>query len=129
MAHIPDVVDPRHPLVERVRVLCLRYGGVAEVKSWGRPTFRVNGKIFVVVAAMADRPYSIVIKPDSVDEPALRQDPRFFTPPYWGPFGWLAIDADDGADWSEVAELIDASYRLVAPRRLVRDLDADPIVR
>ena len=39
--------------------------------------------------------------------------------------GWLGLDLDGpGADWAEVAELVDASYRLLAPIRLVRRLDA-----
>ena len=37
---------------------------------------------------------------------------------------WLGIDIDaPGTDWTEVGELIDASFRWVAPARLVRELD------
>ena len=32
--------------------------------------------------------------------------------------------ADPDIDWQEVAELVDASYRLVAPKKLVAELDA-----
>ena len=126
----PDVVDPHHPLVERVRAICLRYPDAVEVPAWGRPTFRTPNKIFVIAGATMDRQFSIVIKPDPADEPALRQDPRFFAPPYWGPFGWLAIDTDtDGTDWQELEELIDSSYRLVALKRQVKALDEHPLVR
>lgn len=38
--------------------------------------------------------------------------------------GWLGIDLDDDTDWREIAELIDASFRVTAPRRLSRELDA-----
>ena len=68
---------------------------------------------------------AIMIRPDPGDEPALRQDPRFWVPAYLGPSGWLGIDLDtDVTDWTEVAELIDASYRVTAPARLVRELEA-----
>lgn len=121
----PPVIDPRDPLVERVRGLCLGYPEAAEVVSWGRPTFRAGKRIFVMVGSSMDRPYTIVFKPDPADRPALVQDDRFFSPPYWGAMGWLAIDIDrPDNDWTELAELIDASYRLVALRRQLRELDA-----
>jgi len=66
---------------------------------------------------------AILVRPDADDAPALRQDPRFWVPAYVGPSGWLGIDFDDDTDWQEIAELIDASYRMTAPRRLVKELD------
>ena len=46
-------------------------------------------------------------------------DPRrFFSPPYYGPKGWVGMRLDDGVDWAEVAVFVMRSYRLVAPRRL-----------
>jgi predicted DNA-binding protein (MmcQ/YjbR family) len=126
----PDVVDLKNPLVARMRELCLSYPDAVEVPAWGRPTFRTPTKIFVILGATMERPLSIIIKPDPTDEPALRQDPRFWNPPYWGPFGWLAIDIDRAdTDWQELAELVDASYRLVALKRQVRALDEHPLVR
>jgi predicted DNA-binding protein (MmcQ/YjbR family) len=130
VADHPEVVDLQHPLVVRATELCLRFPDAVQIPAWGRPTFRTPTKIFAIVGATMDRPLSLVIKPDPTDEPALRQDPRFFMPPYWGPFGWLGIDIDGpGADWQEFAELVDASYRQVALKRQVRTLDSDPVVR
>ncbi|TQM61594.1 hypothetical protein FBY41_1601 [Humibacillus xanthopallidus] len=48
--------------------------------------------------------------------------------PYLGPYGWLGLDfapagSVEQVAWDEVAELVDASYRLTAPARLVRLLD------
>lgn len=78
-----------------------------------------------MVASSMDRPYTIVFKPEADDRPALLQDPRFFSPPYWGPGGWLTIDIDPpDTDWTEIAELIDASYRLVALKRQLKALDS-----
>ena len=103
----------------------MTYPEAAEVEAWGRPTFRAGKKIFTVVGSSSERPYSIVIKPDPDARLAYLQDSRFFIPPYWGPSGWLGIDIDGpDADWTEFAELIDASYRLVALVRQVRQLDS-----
>ena len=125
----PEVVDPRHPLVERVRVIAMRFPDAVELPAWGRPTFRAGKKIFVFAGATMERPLTIVIKPDPLDAPALRQDQRFWPPPYWGPSGWLAIGIGGDADWDELTELIDSSYRQVALQRQLRTLDSDPVVR
>ena len=38
-------------------------------------------------------------------------------------FGWLSIRVDRGAvDWDEIAERLTESYRIVAPKRLVKAL-------
>jgi len=49
-------------------------------------------------------------------------------PPYLASWGddVLAVVLDEISDWTEVAELIAESYRLLAPARLVRELDALP---
>ena len=66
-------------------------------------------------------PHSIMVKVDESDRRALEQDRRFFFPAYLGPSGWLGLDfaATKKVDWNEVAELIDASFRLVAPKKLI----------
>ena len=45
-------------------------------------------------------------------------------PAYLGPYGWIGLDLDETTDWTEVAELLDASYRLTAPKKLIAELDA-----
>ena len=70
-------------------------------------------------------PYSMLVKVDESDHRALEQDARFYYPAYMGPFGWLGLDftAAD-VDWDEIRELADASYRLVAPKKLIKQLDS-----
>lgn len=125
----PQVVDPQHPAVVRLRAVCLRYPEAVEVNVWGRPTFRAGKKIFAVAGSSMAVPLSMVFKPDPEDEPALRQDPRVFVPPYFGASGWLAVPLDGEVGDDEIAELVDASYRQVALRRQLTALDADPVVR
>ena len=56
---------------------------------------------------------------------AAAQPDRFYLPAYIGPKGWVALRLDIGkVDWEEVAELVAASYRQIAPKRLVSLLPA-----
>lgn len=46
---------------------------------------------------------------------------RFYIPSYLGPRGWVALRLDVGEiDWQEVADIVTGSYRLIAPKKLVR---------
>jgi predicted DNA-binding protein (MmcQ/YjbR family) len=75
---------------------------------------------------MVSYPYSMLVKVDESDRRALQQDARFYYPAYLGPSAWLGLDFTAApVDWDEVRELIDASFRLIAPRRLVKQLEAE----
>lgn len=122
--------DDDDPCLARVRELASAFPGAAEKVSHGRPAFFTK-KVFAyyggslkVDEQWVEHPHSIVVQPDPDDRPALVEDPRVYVPAYLGPSGWLGIDLVAGGDWAEVAELLDASFRLTAPRRNVEELDA-----
>jgi hypothetical protein len=125
----PLMFDDADPLLRRVREIALALPEAAEKITHGRPTFYTS-KSFAYYGGsprgeVGDRHDSaLLLRPDPVDEPALRQDRRFWEPSYLWPHGWLATDLGSGTDWREVAELLDASYRVTAPKRLVKALDA-----
>ena len=135
MAH-PPRFDEDDPILHRLRAACGRLPEVHERVSHGRPTFRAGekGTTFAVYGGTRKvRPgehephdHAVLLRPDPGEQGALAEDPRFFSPAYYGPSGWLGLDLDDAAvDWTEVAELLDASYRTVASRSLLARLD-DP---
>jgi predicted DNA-binding protein (MmcQ/YjbR family) len=77
-----------------------------------------------VPGEMTPFPHSVLVKADENDRKALEQDRRFFFPAYMGPYGWVGLDFTAATvDWAEVRELVDASYRLVAPRKALKLLD------
>jgi len=122
--------DDDDPVLARVRELAADLPGSAEKVSHGRPAFFTT-KVFAyyggslkVDGDWQQHPHAVVVLPDDDDRIALLEDERCFVPAYLGPTGWLGIDLTEAADWDEVAELLDASYRLTAPRRLVAELDA-----
>lgn len=47
---------------------------------------------------------------------------RFFVPSYVGHHGWIGVRLDVAVDWDEIADLVETSYRLTAPRRLAARL-------
>jgi hypothetical protein len=54
-----------------------------------------------------------------------RHEPeQFFRPPYVGHRGWLGVRLDRDPDWTEIAELCEDAYRVIAPAALVARLDA-----
>lgn len=115
-----------------LRQIALRFPDAFEKISHGRPSFFVT-KMFAmyggssktaVPGTMARFSHSLLVKVDEVDRAALQRDGRFFFPAYLGPSGWLGLDFTTAKiDWAEVTELVDASYRLVAPKKLIRELD------
>lgn len=130
MSH-PLMFDAEDPHLAEVRALCLAYPEAKERVSHGRPNFFTTVTFCYYGGAERRREgeearprhnHAILVRPDPDDAPALRQDPRFFVPAYLGASGWLGIDLA-AADRDEIGELIDASYRVTAPRRLVRLLD------
>lgn len=116
-----------------LRKIALGFPEAFEKISWGRPVFCAP-KIFVMYGGSAKTdtkgeylqyPYSILVKVDDSDRKALEQDRRCYYPAYMGPSGWLGLDltAKKKVDWDEVRELVDASFRMVAPKKLVKLLD------
>ena len=112
------------PHLTELREVCLALPETVEVEAWGRPTFRAGKKIFAVFSGTDERPHGLIFKPEPDEKAALDQDDRIYSPPYFGPSGWLALDLDAApVDWTEVAELVEGSYRQVALKRMLKALD------
>ncbi len=125
MGSHPRMYSDDDPYLPELRELCLAFPESVEVEAWGWPTFRAGKKIFAMFASgRSDGAFGVIFKPESEERPALEQDPRLYSPPYWGPSGWLELEFDAApVDWDEVAELVEGSYRQVALKRMVKALD------
>lgn len=93
-----------------------------EMKPFGghtAPCWRVRDKIFCGTY-QDGRPGMNVKGAPGAQAALIASDPdRFFVPQYTGPKGWIGAWLDVEQDWDELAELVEESYRLVAPRRLL----------
>jgi hypothetical protein len=134
MAH-PTMFDEVDPFLARVRAICLALPGAAEKVAHGRPNFFTR-KVFAIYGGSVKGDHyapiarhALLFLPDAAEREALLEDTRSFVPAYVGTAGWLGLTfhglaGPDEVDWAEMAELVDASYRLTAPKTLVRELDS-----
>jgi len=114
--------------LSRVRELCLELPEATEKEAWGRPTFRIRGKKMFAMFMddhHGDGRLALWLNAAPGDQATLvESDPElFFVPPYMGPSGWIGLRLDRKPDWDEVGELIEESYRLAAPKKLIALLD------
>jgi phosphoribosylglycinamide formyltransferase-1 len=90
--------------------------------------FRVRTKVFAYFlnSHHGDGVVSVCCKSalgENVDR-ASREPQRFYLPAYIGPRGWFGLRLDGKSiDWTEVQNLVELSYRLVAPKTLLKSLE------
>lgn len=123
---------PRSPL-PRLRKLCMAFPEISERLSHGAPSFFVRGKRTLAMfhdghahGHHSDGRFSVWCPaPEGAQEAMVDLHPeRFFAPPYVGPRGWIGMYLDDDVDWDEVRAVVEQAFRKVAPKTLVKQLDA-----
>ena len=111
--------------LDRLRAICLALPEAEERETWELPTFRVRAKIFAMyVDDEDDRPGIWCKAPPGSQTILVGADPaRFFVPPYVGHKGWIGMRLDRRVKWPEVDIVVRRSFRLTAPKRLLRDFE------
>lgn len=125
--------DPEY-LLERVRECALALPRTYERESHGAPGFRVgtekSGKFF---AYFSDRHHGtphicVLVKCSSQDELenlVETQPQTYHRPAYYGASGWIGVILNrPDVDWDDVAEWLERSWRLMAPKSVTKLLDA-----
>lgn len=110
--------------IQRVRDLCLALPEAVEKPFGGHeaPSFRVRDKLFVMT--YEDGTAMTMKAAPGEQEALVAGDPdTFFVPPYVGHNGWIGIRLREDLDWTQIAELVEESYRMTAPKRLSAQLD------
>lgn len=114
--------------LRQVRKICLALPEVSERLSHGAPSFFVRGKKTVCMFVDDHHGDGILglwcpALPGVQEELVTSEPDRFYRPPYVGPSGWIGVRLDRDVDWGEIAEIVTDSYRKVAPKTLVKQLD------
>lgn len=119
-----EIVHAPPAILERLREICLRLPEAVETGGVGNPSFKVRDKIFAMQHGHEGRTSCWVKAPRGVQGMLVGHDPaRFFVPPYVGVHGWVGAWLDAEVDWDELADLVEESYRMTAPKRLVTRLE------
>ncbi|MGZ8752067.1 MAG: MmcQ/YjbR family DNA-binding protein [Acidimicrobiia bacterium] len=113
-----------------MQTLCLALPETNERPSHGAPTFFIRDKkTFVMFLDDHHGDGRLAIwcaAPPGLQATLVDEEPaRFFVPPYVGHRGWLGVRLDIDPDWDELAGIVEDAYRLVAPKKLVAQLDAE----
>lgn len=115
-------------VLNRLRKVCAPLPGVTEtVDGHGHATFRVGTKTLAMLGETDGSP-SLGLKTDRTTQAELIKRKDFYVTPYVGQHGWVSTDGSDaGIDWDVVQMIVAATYRQVAPKRLVKQLDGSAI--
>ena len=125
------VSQPSSPewLLEQVRERALVLPESGEKLSHGSPGFFVQGgKFFAYFSANhhGDGKIALIVKISGVDEQSqlIENDPgRYSRPAYFGD-SWIAVRLDiGGTDWNHIADWLQRSWRMSAPKKLTAMLD------
>lgn len=115
--------DPFH---ERLLSIVNRLPGAYEDRPWGSVHCKVNGKIFVGWGRHDDGLMSIGFKTNKELQAMLvASDPRFTIAAYVGKHGWVDMKLGKKPNWQEVEQFITESYRMIAPKKLVKQLSEE----
>jgi phosphoribosylglycinamide formyltransferase 1 len=121
--------DPKW-ILGQVRERALALEETHERDSFGSPGWRVGsektGKYFAYFTQKlhGEASVGLLVKTSGTDEQTalLEADPElFYLPKFYGKGGWIAIRLDIGrTDWDYVSDWLRKSWRMVAPKRLVK---------
>ncbi|MEJ7735135.1 MAG: MmcQ/YjbR family DNA-binding protein [Polyangiaceae bacterium] len=113
------------PFHDRLLAIVLRLPGAYEDRPWGSVHCKVAEKIFIGWGQDEDGHTSMGFKTDKdLQAMLVASDPRFTIAKYVGKHGWVDMKLGPKPNWAEVEQFIVESYRWIAPRTLVKQLDA-----
>jgi predicted DNA-binding protein (MmcQ/YjbR family) len=112
---------------ERLRAFALTLPGAYEDHPWGETVVKVGKKVFVFLGLDASSDAGVGMKLVASQSLAVAQ-PRVEPMGYnLGRSGWVWVKLEDGPPFEFLRDWVMESYRAIAPKRLVREIDAaDP---
>jgi predicted DNA-binding protein (MmcQ/YjbR family) len=108
-------------VVHRLRRICLSLPDATEAISPGQTAYRVAKKTFCVLK-LDGADIFLVFKVGRPQQRLYLSDPRFCRAAYRARYGWVSLLLSTAVkiNWPEVRELVEGSYRELAPKRKLR---------
>ncbi len=132
-AYVGRFADPEW-IVAKVGELALALPETSARESHGSPGWRVGGEssgkyfAYVSVRHHDEDAVALLAKTSGPDEMAALIDAEpelYYRPAYYGASGWIALRLDrPQVDWAHVRGWLEKSWRMVAPKRLTKLMDA-----
>ena len=110
-------------IAEAIREKALEYPYTDESHPWGESAFKVRKKTFIFMNEGDDRLTVTLKLPDSRDF-ALDLPGSKPTGYGLGSKGWVTLEPSSKTPMGVLFALIEESYRAIAPKRVVKELDA-----
>jgi len=121
---VPDDV------LHRARSACLALPESTEVQTDVGTEFKIRRRTFAYVFAVADPSGRVFTMLSCRAEAEEREVLLAIGHPFFAPRGGvdrIGVVLDSGTDWTEFAELVTESYRLLAPKKLAALLETPPL--
>ncbi|MEE2784369.1 MAG: MmcQ/YjbR family DNA-binding protein [Pseudomonadota bacterium] len=118
----PFVANYAQACLQTIRDVCLAYPETHEDTQFGNPCFRAGKKNFCTLY-FRDRKLMLSTWVGSESQAALTFDKRYSIPAYTGHHGWIEINLEEPSMTGEAENLIEASYRHFALKRMHKLLD------
>ena len=122
---MPEYADVSPKVVAELRAVCLGLPEVQEEPAWTGTRWRIRKRTFAHVLTIdsADGPITVMTFRSSGGELEVLWDSGHpFFRPGWGT-NVVGMVLADGTDWEEVAELLTESYCVLAPKKLIAQVN------
>lgn len=103
-------------LLKSVASICAKLPEVTTARQFGNPVWKAGKKTFLCVHCYNSLCIQVWIGVDQ--QSYLTNDKRYRIPPYVGHNGWIDLDVSKHVNWQEIENLVIASYRHFATRRM-----------
>ena len=102
--------------VASIRCFCLSLPHATENLQWGDDLcFKVGGKIFTLLS-LSSVPQRLMFKCTPERFAELLEQEDIVPAPYVGRYKWVSLERLDALPWTEVKDLIEQSYGMVAAK-------------
>ncbi|WP_344422615.1 MmcQ/YjbR family DNA-binding protein [Amycolatopsis minnesotensis] len=111
------------PTWDEVVAMAKKLPGVEESTSYRTPSLKAGGKVLARLRTEAEGGLALVCAMEEKEALLASGDPAFFTTSHYDGYGYILVDLGQ-VDEDQLREMIEEAWRLRAPAKLRKELDA-----